>query len=69
MKVDDIAILVGGRGKRIDKLTKSTPKPLIKFGSKPFLDQILSKIIKYNFKRIYLLCSYKKIFLKNIIIK
>ena len=60
MRVDDIVILVGGRGFRIDKLTKKIPKPLIRIGSKPFLDQLISKLIKYNFKKIYLLCSYKK---------
>ena len=62
MKVDDLVILVGGRGKRINKITSKVPKPLIKIGSKPFLDQIISKVIKYNFKNIYLLCSYKKNF-------
>ena len=56
----DIVVLVGGRGKRINKITKSTPKPLIKIGSMTFLDQVIRKIIKYNFKNIFLLCSYKK---------
>ena len=60
MRVDNIVILVGGRGFRIDKLTKKIPKPLIRIGSKPFLEQLISKLIKYNFKKIYLLCSYKK---------
>ena len=44
MKVDDIAILVGGRGKRIDKLTKSTPKPLIKFDQNLFLIKFYQKL-------------------------
>jgi histidinol-phosphate phosphatase family protein len=56
----DLAILVGGRGKRLGKLTKNTPKPLIQIKNKKFLDILLSKIIKYNFKRIFLICSYKK---------
>jgi len=60
MKVNDIVILVGGRGSRINKFTKKTPKPLIKIGYRPFLDQLICKLIKYNFKKIYLLCSYKK---------
>jgi D,D-heptose 1,7-bisphosphate phosphatase len=60
MRVNDIVILVGGRGSRINKYTTKTPKPLIKIGSKPFLDQLICKLIKYNFKKIYLLCSYKK---------
>jgi len=60
MKVNDIVLLVGGRGSRINKLTTKIPKPLIRIGSKSFLDHLISKLIKYNFKKIYLLCSYKK---------
>jgi len=66
MKINDIVLLVGGKGSRISKFTKITPKPLIKIGSRPFLDQLICKLIKYNFKKIYLLCSYKKkIFFKK----
>ena len=56
----DIVVLVGGRGKRLGKITHKTPKPLIMINKKRFLDILLSKIIFYNFKNIYLLCSYKK---------
>jgi len=44
MRVDNIVILVGGRGFRIDKLTKKIPKPLIRIGSKPFLEQLISNL-------------------------
>ena len=60
MTVKDIVILVGGKGTRISRFSSKIPKPLIKIGSKPFLDQLILKLIKYNFKNIYLLCSYKK---------
>ncbi len=56
----DLAILVGGKGTRLRKITKNTPKPLIKIKKKPFLDILLSKLISYEFRTIYLLCSYKK---------
>ena len=56
----DLVILVGGRGKRLGKLTETIPKPLIKINKKPFLDILLSKLISYEFNTIYLLCSYKK---------
>jgi len=52
-------ILVGGRGTRLKELTKKTAKPLIAIGKKPFLDYLLYNICKYNFKIIYLICSYK----------
>ena len=49
MKVDELVILVGGRGTRLGKITKRIPKPLIKIGNRTFLDQLLSKIIiKYD---------------------
>lgn len=60
MKVDDLVILVGGRGSRIGKITINTPKPLIKINNKPFLDQLIANKLKYEFKRIFLLCSFKK---------
>ena len=70
MKVDDLVILVGGRGSRIGKITINTPKPLIKINKKPFLDQLIANKLKYEFKRIFLLCSFKKdLFFKNIITK
>jgi len=58
--MDDAVILVGGRGKRLGKLTNKIPKPLIKIGDKFFLDILIKKILIYNFKHIYFLCSYKK---------
>lgn len=60
MKVDDLVILVGGRGSRIGKITINTPKPLIMINKKPFLDQLIANKLKYEFKRIFLLCSFKK---------
>ncbi len=56
----DLVILVGGKGSRLGKLTLKRPKPLITINNKSFLDILLTKIIKYNFKNIFLLCSYKK---------
>ena len=58
--MNDAVILVGGRGKRLGKLTNKIPKPLIKIGDKIFLDILIEKLIIYNFKCIYFLCSYKK---------
>ncbi len=56
----DAAILVGGIGSRLGKITKKIPKPLVKIDKKRFLDYLLVKLSKYNFRKIYLLCSYKK---------
>ena len=56
----DAAILVGGRGSRLGKITKYEPKPLLKIGRIRFLDLIISNLLKYNLKKIYLLCAFKK---------
>ena len=42
----DAVILVGGRGKRLGKLTVNTPKPLIKIKGIRFIDILISKLIK-----------------------
>lgn len=60
MKMTDAVILVGGKGTRLGELTKITPKPLLKIGNKTFVEILLSKLIKYQFNKIYLLCSFKK---------
>lgn len=57
--IKNILILVGGKGSRLGNLTKNTPKPLLKFNNKVFLDFILSKLLTLNTKYLYLLCYYK----------
>ena len=56
----DVAILVGGKGSRLGKITKYEPKPLLKIGKIRFLDLIISNLLKYNLEKIYLLCAFKK---------
>ncbi len=59
MKINQAVILVGGLGSRLGIITKKTPKPLIKVNNKPFLDYIISFLVKYNFKKIILLTKFK----------
>lgn len=64
--IKKIFIFVGGKGTRLGKLTRNTPKPLLLFNNKPFLDYILSNLLGLNPKKIYLLCGYKsELFFKN----
>lgn len=58
MKID-LIILAGGPGKRIQKFTKKTPKPLIKINNKTFLEILIRSFAKYDFKNIYILAGYK----------
>ena len=64
--VDQVFILVGGKGSRLGNVTKKNPKPLIKVNKKPFLDYLISFFIKFNFREIILLTNYqsKKFFKK-----
>jgi D,D-heptose 1,7-bisphosphate phosphatase len=61
----DLVILAGGRGTRIKNFLGKYPKPLIKFNSKHFIQYILNKASKYNFKRIIILCGYRHKFFFN----
>lgn len=66
MKKIDLVILAGGKGKRIEKYTKSTPKPLIKIGKIPFIQYLLNYYSQYNFENIIILCGYKGNLIKRI---
>lgn len=55
----DLVILCGGKGSRLGKLTKKTPKPLINVAGKPFIEHLFQFYQKYNFRNIYLLAGYK----------
>ena len=55
----DLVILAGGKGKRISKLTKNKPKPLIKFNNKHFISYIINYYSKYPFQNIHILAGYK----------
>lgn len=63
----EVLILCGGFGKRIDKVTRKIPKPLIKINNKEFLNYIIENLLRYNIRNIYLLCYYKnKLFEKYV---
>jgi histidinol-phosphate phosphatase family protein len=59
LKVDQVVIFVGGKGSRLGKITKKVPKPLIKINNKKFLDILISEFVRFGFKKIILLISYK----------
>jgi NDP-sugar pyrophosphorylase family protein len=62
----DLVILAGGKGSRIKKFLGKNPKPLLKIKKINFLQILLNKYAKYNFRKIYLLTGFrsKKIFNK-----
>lgn len=52
-------ILCGGLGKRLGHLTVETPKPLLKVGSRPFLDTLLLELGRHGIGDVILLASYQ----------
>jgi len=64
--IKNILIFCGGYGKRLGNLTKKTPKPLLVFHKKPFIDYVLKRIITIKPKKIIFLCRYKNtLFIKK----
>ncbi len=55
-----ILVMAGGRGKRNMPLTKSIPKPLLKYKNKMLIDIILNKIKKEGFENVFISIGYLK---------
>lgn len=51
-------ILAGGRGTRLLPLTATTPKPMIAFHCKPFLEYLIEQVRGQGFTRVLLLLGY-----------
>ena len=54
-----IAIMCGGKGKRLGKLTQTTPKPLIKVTTKTILELKLNHYYQKGFREFILCIGYK----------
>jgi dTDP-glucose pyrophosphorylase len=54
-----VVIMAGGRGMRLAELTQDTPKPMLKVGSRPLLETIITGLAVQGFSRIYLAVNYK----------
>lgn len=68
-KKTSLVILCGGKGSRLGKITKKTPKPLIEINGKPFIEHLINFYQRYDFENIFLVGFYKgnrfKKFFKN----
>ena len=54
-----VVLMAGGLGSRLNPMTESTPKPLLKVGEKPLLDTIVEKFTHQGFRRFYISVNYK----------
>jgi D,D-heptose 1,7-bisphosphate phosphatase len=56
--INQVVILCGGRGTRLDSLTQATPKPMLLFGGRPFLDHLIHEYSRYPIDEIVLLAGF-----------
>lgn len=55
----DVVLMAGGFGKRLYPLTQDCPKPLLRVGSKPLLENIIENFILQGFNNFYISTYYK----------
>ena len=54
-----VVIMAGGLGRRLEELTRDTPKPMLKVGSRPLLETIVRTYADQGFRRFYFAVNYK----------
>lgn len=53
-----VVIMAGGLGTRLQELTRDTPKPMLKVGSRPLLETIVRGFAEQGFTRFYFAVNY-----------
>jgi dTDP-glucose pyrophosphorylase len=54
-----VIVMAGGLGTRLKDLTRETPKPMLRVGSRPILETIIRCFAEQGFRRFYLAVNYK----------
>jgi dTDP-glucose pyrophosphorylase len=54
----DVVIMAGGEGVRLRPLTESLPKPLLKIGTKPIIEHVLDRLIKFGVNNFQISINY-----------
>lgn len=57
-KTNPVFLMAGGFGTRLQPLTDSCPKPLLKVGDKPILELILENFVNAGFQRFFISTHY-----------
>ena len=52
-------VMAGGEGKRLRPLTYQTPKPMVKVGDIPILENIIRSLVRSGIRRVYVAVNYK----------
>jgi len=61
---NQVVIMAGGKGTRLDPFTKIFPKPLIPIGNKPVIEIVMERFFQYGFHKFIYTLNYKKEYLK-----
>jgi dTDP-glucose pyrophosphorylase len=59
IRTNPVVIMAGGKGERLAELTRETPKPMLKVGSRPILDTIVGNLAGQGFRHFWLAVNYK----------
>ncbi len=60
-----VVLMAGGLGTRLRPLTENTPKPMLKVGDKPILEQIITSFSECGFKKFFVTVHYKAEMVKD----
>ena len=55
-----VILMEGGLGSRLKELTKETPKPMLKVGKKPILENIIQRLHTQGFEKFIFCVNYKR---------
>ncbi|RZJ95567.1 MAG: CBS domain-containing protein [Brevundimonas sp.] len=59
VRSNPVVIMAGGKGERLAELTRETPKPMLKVGSRPILDTIVTNLSGQGFRNFWLAVNYR----------
>jgi dTDP-glucose pyrophosphorylase len=65
LKPNWVVIMAGGLGSRLGDLTKNTPKPMLKVGSKPIIEHIIDMFTSHGYTKFMLSVNYKSDVIKE----
>lgn len=54
-----VVVMAGGMGTRLEELTRETPKPMLRIGSRPLLETIVRGYAEQGFRNFYFAVNYK----------
>ncbi len=61
----NVVVMAGGRGSRLDPITRVVPKPLLPIGDRPILELIMDSFYGQGYENFILSLNYKKDFIRG----